>query len=157
IKPDPTLLKDKKINGVNLEKLLKSINQRIELLYDRDHTIGHAYFFEFLNNEENKNNLYEALCSVFCNKIIPLLQEYFYDDAEKIQLVLGDHKSQLKENGEGLRLIVNKQMKSKDILGTKEFTDIEYDSIRVNNELITGKISAEAFIKIYKFNKDIPE
>ena len=70
------------IEGINIGKMLKTINDRIEYLYDRDHTIGHAYFI-------NVSDL-KTLANVFKNKILPLLQEYFYDDWEKIRLVLGD-------------------------------------------------------------------
>ena len=88
IMPQPELLKDIKIikNGddtdIKLNEMLKTINERIEYLYDRDHTIGHAYFI-------NVSDL-KTLANVFKNKILPLLQEYFYDDWEKIRLVLGD-------------------------------------------------------------------
>ena len=70
------------IEGINIGEMLKTINERIEYLYDRDHTIGHAYF---INVSDIK-----MLANVFKNKILPLLQEYFYDDWEKIRLVLGD-------------------------------------------------------------------
>ena len=72
----------KEVADINIGKMLKTINERIEYLYDRDHTIGHAYFI-------NVSDL-KTLANVFKNKILPLLQEYFYDDWEKIRLVLGD-------------------------------------------------------------------
>ena len=78
--PRPDLLGE--VDGIDLEKLLTKINQRIEYLYDRDHTIGHAYFMNVTDKP--------SLDSVMRNKIIPLLQEYFYDDWEKIALVLND-------------------------------------------------------------------
>ena len=71
------------IKGINIGEMLKAINERIEYFYDRDHTIGHAYFINIKTFEELKE--------VFKNKIIPLLQEYFYDDWEKIRLVLNDN------------------------------------------------------------------
>ena len=70
------------IEGINIGEMLKTINERIEYLYDRDHTIGHAYFIDVSD--------LKTLANVFKNKILPLLQEYFYDDWEKIRLVLGD-------------------------------------------------------------------
>ena len=70
------------IEGINIGEMLKTINDRIEYLYDRDHTIGHAYFIDVAD--------IGTLANVFKNKILPLLQEYFYDDWEKIRLVLGD-------------------------------------------------------------------
>lgn len=80
--PNPDLL-DREIDGIHLGALLRIINERIEFLYDRDHTIGHAYFIGIRN--------FEQLCHVFRNNIIPLLQEYFYDNWEKIRLVLGSN------------------------------------------------------------------
>ena len=70
------------VDGINLKKLLETINKRIEYLLDRDHTIGHAY----LINCHTRNDIVKA----FQNKIIPQLQEYFYSDWKKIQLVLGE-------------------------------------------------------------------
>jgi 5-methylcytosine-specific restriction protein B len=82
--PNLSLL-DFDVSGVKIKALLAKINARIEYLYDRDHTIGHAYFME-LNSESSLDDLN----AVMRNKIIPLLQEYFYDDWEKIKLVLND-------------------------------------------------------------------
>ncbi len=68
------------IEGVNLQSLLEAINTRIEYLYDRDHTIGHAYLIDVKTLPD--------LRFAFKNKIIPLLAEYFYEDWENIDLVL---------------------------------------------------------------------
>ena len=78
--PKPDLL-EKEINGFALKELLSCINERIEALIDRDHTIGHSYLI-------NVNNM-DDLKLAFKDKIIPLLQEYFYGDYGKIGLVLG--------------------------------------------------------------------
>ena len=77
-------------NTIDLTKLLEIINNRIEYLYDRDHCIGHAYFMSLQNFESNNEKLTE-LQNIFATKIIPLLQEYFYDDWEKINLILGNN------------------------------------------------------------------
>jgi len=66
---------------IDVEKMLTLINKRIEVLYDRDHMIGHAYFMNAKSDEE--------VITIISKKIIPLLQEYFYDDWEKIGLILG--------------------------------------------------------------------
>ena len=84
--PNPSLLEKYEVDGVKIDKLLETINKRVEYLYDRDHTIGHAYFMSLENAEDKK----AELDNIFRNKIIPLLQEYFYDDWEKILMVLGD-------------------------------------------------------------------
>ena len=70
---------------INLKKLLEAINTRIEFLLDKDHLIGHSYFINI--------KTFEDLKEVFRNSIIPLLQEYFYDDFEKIKFVLNGEKS----------------------------------------------------------------
>lgn len=69
--------------GINLQELLKAINTRIEYLLDREKTIGHAFFIDIDNLEKLKD--------VFQNKIIPLLQEYFYNDYALINMVLNDN------------------------------------------------------------------
>ncbi|MEI6899325.1 MAG: AAA family ATPase [Bacteroidota bacterium] len=67
--------------GGDLRELLDTLNQRIEKLLDKDRLIGHSYFMAVSNLEELK--------TAFRNKIIPLLQEYFFGDYGKIGLVLG--------------------------------------------------------------------
>ncbi|MCR6571028.1 McrB family protein [Campylobacter insulaenigrae] len=80
--PNPNVLSDN-CKGVNLQELLKAINTRIEYLLDREKTIGHAFFIGIENLENLKK--------VFQNKIIPLLQEYFYNDYALINAVLNDN------------------------------------------------------------------
>lgn len=79
MQPKPDILS--KVGEVDLRKLLKTINQRIELLIDKDHQIGHSYFIGIQNIVD--------LQRTFKDKIIPLLEEYFYGDFGKIGLVLG--------------------------------------------------------------------
>jgi hypothetical protein len=81
--PDYKVIAEKvgTINGFDVAALLHTINQRIEYFYDRDHVIGHAYLL-------GVTSLFD-LRTVFLNKIIPLLQEYFYGDWKKVCLVLG--------------------------------------------------------------------
>ena len=83
IMPQYDILKNEKIENIELDLLLSTINERIEFLLDREHIIGHSYFLNI--------NTFEDLVQVFRNSIIPLLQEYFYDDFEKIKSVLGDN------------------------------------------------------------------
>ncbi|MGJ0378317.1 McrB family protein [Aliarcobacter cryaerophilus] len=84
--PNPSLLNSiivKENTKLELDKLLEAINTRIEYLYDRDHTIGHAYLIDVKNLDD--------LRFAFKNKIIPLLAEYFYEDWENIDLVLNQN------------------------------------------------------------------
>lgn len=69
-------------DGIDLPKILHSLNNRLLILKDHDHTIGHAWLMGVINVEQLK--------CVFGNKILPLLKEYFYNDYEKLGLVLGD-------------------------------------------------------------------
>lgn len=127
------------VDGVNLQKLLKTINQRIEYLYDRDHTIGHAYFISV----EKLTELNHA----FANKIIPLLQEYFYDDWEKIRLVLADNQTTNTDH----QFIQRATNTANTLFGGKEVANIEPEKIiyTINEELAKGNLPVEAFIKIY--------
>ncbi len=71
---------------LNVAGMLEVMNRRIEFLFDREHTIGHAFFTRLMSGPS-----IEVLADIFEKSIIPLLQEYFYEDYEKIQLVLGDN------------------------------------------------------------------
>lgn len=83
MEPQPELLNEKVVGEIALSTLLTAINERIGYLLDNDHKIGHSYFYNINNGDIT------GLKAVFNNAIIPLLKEYFYNDYEKIQLVLG--------------------------------------------------------------------
>ncbi len=76
---------------IDVARMLETINRRIELLYDRDHCIGHAYLTPLSSIEDQQKRL-ATLGAIFQSKIIPLLEEYFFDDWRKIRLVLGDNQ-----------------------------------------------------------------
>ncbi len=135
--PNPKLLEGVEVDGMKIDKLLETINKRVEYLYDRDHTIGHAYFMEL----KEKPTL-EALENIFRNKVIPLLQEYFYDDWEKIRLVLADN-----QKSEDLQFV-----RIKNDYGVQElFGNSDYDLLEDNVKIY--EIDSEAFKKIesYKY------
>ncbi|EAK7309245.1 McrB family protein, partial [Campylobacter coli] len=114
--------------GINLQELLKAINTRIEYLLDREKTIGHAFFISVENLEDLKK--------VFKNKIIPLLQEYFYNDYALIYAVLN-------KNG-----MLEISVENKDYL--KNMTEfIESDKI-VYKFSDSNNWSKDTFIKIYE-------
>lgn len=99
---------------IDLKTLLKTINKRIEVLLDREYQIGHSY----LLNIENEKHLLDA----FQNKIIPLLQEYFYNDYEKIRLVIGDQFI-TKENTKINFAVTNTDYETKAIYTWKELNE----------------------------------
>lgn len=83
LQPNPDVLRGVEIDAdIDLAAMLRAINERVEFLYDRDHTIGHAYFMGVKSLAD--------LDRVFRRKVIPLLQEYFYEDWAKVVLVLND-------------------------------------------------------------------
>ena len=88
MQPNPEILSE--VENVDLSKLLETINKRIEVLIDKDHQIGHSYFIGIQDLEDLKRT--------FKDKIIPLLEEYFYGDFGKIGLVLGGEFIKLAEN-----------------------------------------------------------
>ena len=85
--PDSGVLDGIEVEGISISGLLTTLNRRIEVLFDREHTLGHAFFTPLRQSPS-----IQPLGEIFRDKVIPLLQEYFYDDYEKICLVLGDRK-----------------------------------------------------------------
>lgn len=85
--PNPGLLKNKTIENINLTQLLDKINKRITEHYDQDHQIGHAYFMNIQTIEDLKK--------IYLNKLLPLLNEYFYNDQETIAKILACPKSEI--------------------------------------------------------------
>ena len=129
-KPTPEVLNQTPISGVDLKRMLDKINQRISILLDEDHVIGHSYFMDV--------NSFAELKSVFANKILPLLQEYFYGDFGKIGLVLGKE------------FLMEQKFSSDDFANfdyeyMHELTDKKIYQIRNMEEL-----EASAFIRIYE-------
>lgn len=138
--PDPTLIENSvkllmengKIEEVKLSELLITINKRIEKLLDKDHQIGHSYFLDITT----VNDLKEA----FQNKIIPLLQEYFFGDYGKIGLVLGQGFFEEMESSEDEKFFA-------------EFKDYEIDGIldkRVYHIKNVNLLEDNPFIEIVK-------
>jgi len=126
------------IQGITSSRILKVINARIEKLLDKDHMIGHSYFLTVTETDDLKH--------AFQNKIIPLLQEYFYGDFGKIGLVLGDgFVKQVKHEGAGKVFA--------DFEDYDEITDLEERKVYRLADL--GAMSSEDFIKAVNgiFNK----
>ena len=109
IEPNPALL-DFEIEGVEISSLLAALNARIELLLDREHRVGHAYFTAL----ERETSL-SALAKVFRRRIIPLLQEYFFDDWSRIALVLNDRAKEAAD-----RIVVERDRSAQDLFSGAE-------------------------------------
>lgn len=85
--PRPDLLVEAIVGGISIASLLTVMNQRIEALLDREHCLGHAYFLPLA-----KDKSLARLGGIFEHQILPLLQEYFFEDWERISWVLNDHR-----------------------------------------------------------------
>lgn len=87
MEPDPSLLEGVLVEGLDIAAMLTILNRRVAVLLDREHALGHSYFLPL-----RETPTLEKLADIFRNRILPLLQEYFFDDYEKIRLVLGDNQ-----------------------------------------------------------------
>lgn len=156
--PDTEVLKDIKIevpempdtvdkkagkSTIDIQKLLEIINQRIEVLYDREHTIGHAYFCGL-----KKTATLDGLKNVFKKSVLPLLQEYFFDDYEKIAMVLGDNQ----KRNRNYKFIVEDNGKDIHTLFGKELETDMLDMLQRKKYMINEKAFdyAESYIQIYE-------
>ncbi|HBK6300116.1 TPA: AAA family ATPase [Campylobacter jejuni] len=123
--------------GINLQELLKAINTRIEYLLDREKTIGHAFFI----GVENLNDLK----SIFQNKIIPLLQEYFYNDYALINAVLNDNGMIFKDKKDDKYLQKIKNLDSvnseRSIYNIASFDDKIWDKIEIYQAIYNDEIA----------------
>lgn len=81
IAPDPSLLEES-VDEIPLRRVLQVMNDRIEYLIDRDHRIGHAFFLGC----DSAQDVHDAMR----NKVIPLLQEFFFEDWSLVAAVLGE-------------------------------------------------------------------
>ncbi|MEI6269083.1 MAG: AAA family ATPase [Methylococcaceae bacterium] len=137
--PQPELLKDIEIDEINICTMLTTMNQRIEVLYDREHTLGHAFFMS-LNNASSIGDLAE----IFQHKIIPLLQEYFFEDWEKIRIVLGDDRKTNEMNQFIIETAINKTIFTSQII---ELYNLENSKSYKINQTALNK--AGAYLQIY--------
>lgn len=148
IMPDPEVIRqvgeptiESDVGNIDLVRLLQVMNQRIEYLYDRDHQIGHSYFLGVKS--------YADLEHVFLKKLIPLLQEYFYEDWEKIQMVFGDLEPDSEEDGSDIR--ENAIIKCRDIAGDRYLSAvIDQDVMTKRLFVVPDSIPASAIRKIYE-------
>ncbi len=149
--PDASLIKGSQNNGhiedgeggsINLRALLEAINNRIRFLLSRDMTIGHSYLINVRDFSELKNAL--------LSRIIPLLQEYFYDDWHRIQLVFRDVKTGgEKPEPREPQIIKHKILEEKKVIGFDHDDFEDSTEYRVAPE---DEITPDAIRKIYEEN-----
>jgi len=142
--PEPDVLMDLGLTGIEVDgnvldvpEMLRVINRRIEFLFDREHTIGHAFFTGLKDN-----TTIDQLKEIFKKNVIPLLQEYFYEDYEKIQLVLGDNK----KSSDEYKFVIKKEESARSIFNGS--TELEPMNIFSINEKAFDNI--ESYIEIYR-------
>jgi 5-methylcytosine-specific restriction protein B len=125
--PQPDLLQGLVVEGIDIAALLAVINQRIEALLDRDHRLGHTYFMP-LRQEPTLDKLAE----IFGSQVLPLLQEYFFDDWQRIQWVLNDHR----KPDEDFRFVTARELDSVDLFG---------EAVNVNRRAELWQVNENAF------------
>ncbi|WP_448946745.1 AAA family ATPase [Lachnoanaerobaculum sp.] len=132
--PDTNVLKyigADKVNDLDVAAMLDTINERIKFLYDREHTIGHAFFTGLKDNPT-----VEKLATIFSKSVIPLLQEYFYEDYQKIQFVLGDNG----KTNEAYKFIKDTEVVVKNIFkgSVDEVIDLPEKKYEINEEALNN-------------------
>ncbi|MFM5280517.1 McrB family protein [Aeromonas caviae] len=132
--PDPDLLKGVVVeaDGVSIDvaRLLAIMNERIEVLLDRDHCLGHAYFMPL---QEEPTLL--RLATIFKTQILPLLQEYFFEDWQRIAWVLNDHRKTDTDS----QFLREPPTKAKELFG---------DQVKVGSHQQRWELNESAFARI---------
>ena len=130
------VIEDGEGGSIDLRRLLEAMNRRIRFLLDREHMVGHSYFMDV--------KTFGDLRRVMFRKILPLLQEYFYEDWSRIQLVLRDR---IDEERNPPQIVRDERVEELQILGYDhdDYEDkVEYE--KVSEEEITP----EAIRKVYE-------
>lgn len=135
--PKPELLDGLIVDGIKIGEMLRLMNQRITALLDRDHCIGHAYFMPLLDNPS-----LDLLADIFAQNILPLLQEYFFEDWQRIRWVLADQSKP-----DSLAFIVkDKHMDAQQLFpGVSQFKP--RDCWRINTDAL---LQVDAYQRIYQ-------
>ena len=117
------------VEDVSIKDIFIKMNKRITVLFDREHTLGHAYFLPLKTDPT-----IDRLANIFKNSIIPLLQEYFYEDYEKIRLVLGDNQ---KDSGDK-QFITIEENDYDDLFGDTDYDFDEMRTYKINSLALTN-------------------
>lgn len=124
-------------NVINVGTLLRSMNQRIEVLLDRDHSLGHTYFLPLIQTPT-----LTLLAKIFREQIVPLLEEYFFEDWERIHFVLNDHRKD-----DTHKFIVRPKRSLRDILGDQNAERFQDNRWEINQAAFD---LPESYIRVYK-------
>lgn len=122
---------------VDLRRMLEAMNARISFLLNRDMQIGHAYFLEVRS--------FDGLRQVLLTQIVPLLQEYFYEDWHRIQLVLADIGDNDEPNSP--QIVIHRTVHPNEIFG---FETVDQQPAKSYRIAAAEDLTAEAFRKIYE-------
>lgn len=148
--PDPRVINGSRGDGyiedgeggvINLRALLAAMNVRVKFLLSRDLMLGHAYFI--------KVRTFSDLKKVFLNQVIPLLQEYFYNDWHRIQLVFRDVGAM--GNALEPQIIVHEVLNELEVLG---FDHDDYEDAIEYRVADAKDISPDSIRKIYENSGD---
>lgn len=148
--PNYELLNELEVHGVNIGAMLQIMNDRIEILLGRDYLIGHSYFLPLKDTSLDEKGRQEKLGKIFKNKIIPLLQEYFFEDWGRIQWVLNDQNKKPEE--EFIHLLGESQKDQlvslfENLKDINQITDRRYE---INSDALKN---AESYKKIISSQK----
>lgn len=127
--PDAEVLDGIYVEDVSIKDIFIKMNKRITVLFDREHTLGHAYFLPLKDAPT-----IETLADIFENSIIPLLQEYFYEDYEKIRMVLGDNQ----KDSEDKQFITIEENDYNDLFGDTDYDFDEMSTYKINSFALTN-------------------
>ncbi|WP_213876354.1 AAA family ATPase [Pseudomonas sp. dw_358] len=127
--PNPSLLDGVWVEGIDIAALLRVMNERISVLLDRDHCLGHAYFMPLKSTPT-----LTQLESIFRQQILPLLQEYFFEDWQRIQWVLNDQR----------KSAANRFLHQP----IQDLVDLFGDAVSIAQHNEQWELNAEAFIRV---------
>ena len=142
--PDADILRSinaDRIEDLDVALMLEKMNERISYLYDSEHTLGHAFFTK-LSNPKFRN--IKTLQTIFERAIIPLLQEYFYEDYQKIQLILGDNA----KTDDSFKFIIDEEAEIKNIFkgNAVDLDDLPDKQYKINSTALQNLDSYKQII-----------
>ncbi|PZO19999.1 MAG: ATPase [Burkholderiales bacterium] len=126
--PRPGLLQGVEVGAIKIDALLMVMNQRIEALLGRDHCLGHAYFLPLREDDS-----LAKLAEIFRVQVLPLLQEYYFDDWQRIQWVLNDHR----KGNEAYRFVTTSEVNTANLFG---------DAVNITRSPQLWRINEDSFL-----------